>query len=253
MQLGVNIDHVATLRQARRGLEPRPVEAAKVVEASGAHGITVHVRLDRRHIQDHDVLEIQQASALPLNIEMAADESMLALADRFGPATVTLVPEDPKEITTRGGLNARSAEVMIGRFAGLGERRNFRLSVFVDPDVEQIDALANMGVRLIEINTARYSEEFGGAGEEHELGLIAKAAERAAAAGMTVAAGHGLSTANLPPLMDVAELEELNIGHSIVARAVFVGLQTAIHEVLDIIAPQEQPRVGGKRKKRRKA
>ena len=250
MQLGVNIDHVATIRQARRGLEPRPVEAAKVVEAAGADGITVHIRLDRRHIQDHDIPEILHASSLPLNIEMAADESMLALADRFGPATVTLVPEDPKEITTRGGLNARGAETMIGRFAGLGERRNFRLSVFVDPDVEQIDALANMGVRLIEINTARYSEEFGGSGQEAELALIAKASERAASHGMVVAAGHGLSTDNLPALMDVSEIEELNIGHSIVARSVFVGLKTAIHEILDIIAPEEQPRVGRKKKRR---
>lgn len=252
MQLGVNIDHVATLRQARRGLEPRPVEAAKVVESSGAHGVTVHLRLDRRHIQDADIEHIRQAITLPLNIEMAAVESMLALAGRFQPHTVTLVPEDPSEITTRGGLNARGAEQMIGRFLGMGERSNYRVSVFVDPDLEQIDALARLGVRLIEINTARYSEEFGGAGAEEELALVARAAERASAAGMVVAAGHGLSTGNLPALLEVTQIEELNIGHSIVARSVFVGLTTAIHEILDICSPLEQARAGRK-KQRRKA
>lgn len=250
MRLGVNIDHVATLRQARRGQEPRPAEAAKIVEASGADGITVHLRLDRRHIQDADIPAIKLASTLPINIEMAAEESMLALAAQFQPYTVTLVPEDPSEITTRGGLNAKGAEQMIGRFMGQGERSNFRVAVFVDPDIEQIDALATLGVRLIEINTARFSEEFGMQGEAAELELIAKAAERASAAGMVVAAGHGLTTANLSHLLEVAEIEELNIGHSIVSRSVFVGLKTAIHEILDICSPEEQPRVGRKRKRR---
>jgi pyridoxine 5-phosphate synthase len=247
MHLGVNIDHVATIRQARRGLEPRPVEAARVVEKAGAHGITVHLRLDRRHIQDHDIPEIQQASALPLNIEMACHESMLALADRFGPATVTLVPEDPREITTNGGLDARGAEGMIGRFMGLGERRNFRVSVFVDPDVEQIDALAGMGIRLIEINTAKYCETFGDAENLHELARIERATERAISAGMTVAAGHGLDTRNLPALIEIEGIEELNIGHSIVARSVFIGLEAAIGEVLDLIDPAR-----AKKKKRKK-
>lgn len=250
MRLGVNIDHVATLRQARRGLEPRPVEAAKIVEAAGADGITVHLRLDRRHIQDHDIPEIKHASVLPLNIEMAAEDSMLQLAARFQPHTVTLVPEDPREITTNGGLNCKGAEAMIGRFMGQGERSNFRVSVFVDPDLEQIDALIAVGVRLIEINTAKFSETWGTSESAGEVARIARAAERAAAAGMVVAAGHGLNTENLPDLLEVDEIEELNIGHSIVARSVFVGLKTAIHEILDICSPEERPRVGRKKKKR---
>jgi pyridoxine 5-phosphate synthase len=237
MKLSVNIDHVATLRQARGGKEPSPAQAARIVEKVGAHGITVHIRLDRRHIQESDVAEISKVVTLPVNIEMACDRSMLDLSARLRPATVTLVPEDPREITTRGGLKVAGNEKMISDFRKLSEKAGFRVSVFVDPDLSQISALADLGIRLIEINTGRYTEEFHGDQREPETDLIRQSARKARALGMIVAAGHGLNRENLPPIVALPEVEELNIGHSIVARSVFVGLEAAIKELLCTLPP----------------
>jgi len=235
MKLSVNIDHVATLRQARGGKEPSPPRAAEIVEKVGAHGITVHIRLDRRHIQESDVAEIAKVVSLPINIEMACDRSMLDLAGQLRPATVTLVPEDPREITTRGGLKVAGNEAMISSFQKLSREAGFRVSVFVDPDLSQITALADLGIRLIEINTGRYTEEFHGPQKEPETELIRQAARKAQALGMIVAAGHGLDRENLGPIIELPEVEELNIGHSIIARSVFVGLEAAVKELLSIL------------------
>lgn len=230
MRLGVNIDHVATVRQARGGTEPDPVEAARVVARSGAHGITVHLRMDRRHIQEADIDAIRHADLLPLNIEMAATDEMRAIARKYRPGKVTLVPEFPGEVTTTGGLDCFAGAEGIRKFVALGAELGMKLAVFIDPDERQIRQARELGVREIEIHTGEYARTFPEAAAERAA--VAKAAEVAASLGVAVAAGHGLTTANVGGILGIAPLEELNIGHHIVSRAVFVGLETAIREML---------------------
>lgn len=238
-KLGVNIDHVATVRQARRALEPDPVAAAVLAELGGAHGITVHLRGDRRHIQDRDVRILREVIATRLNIEMAATAEMIEIALDVRPDTVTLVPEREDEITTEGGLdvagNRSDLENAVETLSGGG----LWVSLFVDPDLAQIEVARQVGARLIEINTAAYAEavpkglDEGRPAFRRELEKVLQAARHARSLGLRVLAGHGLTYRNVRPISDLPEIEELNIGHNIVARAVLVGMERAVREMLE--------------------
>jgi pyridoxine 5-phosphate synthase len=238
-RLSVNIDHVATVRQARRAGYPDPVEAARVAENAGASGITVHLRVDRRHIQDHDVERLRPAVRGKLNLEMSTAEEMLAVALRVKPDQVTLVPERPEEVTTEGGLdllrhpgNAEAVARAAERLAGAG----IAVSLFVDPDPRQISAISAIpGLRHVsgfEINTDAYTRAAGEADLARELEKVARAGELGRAQGLHLYAGHGLRTDNVGPIAALPGMEELNIGHFLVARAVIVGLDAAVREML---------------------
>lgn len=234
IRLGVNIDHVATLRQARRGREPDPVAAAFMAELGGADQITVHLREDRRHIQDRDLTLLKQTVQSNLDMEMAAVPSMIRIARRVKPELATLVPEKRQEITTEGGLDAASSAAALGRTVRSLQAAGIRVALFVDPVIKQVLASVETGAEAIEINTGRYSESQGGAAER-QLDKIRRAASLAAEKGLAVHAGHGLSYFNVHPVADIPEIEELNIGHSIVSRAVFTGLERAVREMRELL------------------
>jgi pyridoxine 5-phosphate synthase len=236
-KLGVNIDHIATIRQARRAVEPDPVAAAVLAELGGADGITVHLRGDRRHIQDRDVRILRETVTTRLNIEMAATDEMIDLALGFVPDTVTLVPESPEEITTEGGLDvAKNQDGISKAIEGL-KRGGIEVSLFIDPMLEQIQATLEVGAGLIELNTAAYSEAVPKGLKEHdpifeeELKKLINVAETAHERGLRVLAGHGLTYRNVFPVSEIPEIEELNIGHNIVARASLVGMEQAVREM----------------------
>lgn len=237
LKLGVNIDHVATLREARyRGLdrgEPDPVEAALVCEAAGAHGITAHLREDRRHILDRDVAELRRRIQTRLNLEMGNTPEIVELALRLKPEIVCLVPERRQEVTTEGGLDAA------GQLAALTEttcRMNdsgIDVSLFIAPDAAQVEASAKIGAQFIELHTGAYAEHFHRKRERQvELERLIAAAKQAHGLGLKVNAGHGLNCDNVPLLHVVPHMVELNIGHTIVSRAVFIGLEAAVKEML---------------------
>lgn len=231
MKLGVNIDHVATLRQARGTPYPSLLEAVAEAEAGGADGITIHLREDRRHIQDHDLFEIRQAVRVPLNLEMANDPGVLELALRARPDEACLVPERRQELTTEGGLDAAGQYDRLAPTVAALLRAGVRVSLFIEPVPEQIDAARRLGAPMIELHTGRYAN-LDGAARDAELARLADAADTAHAAGLQVNAGHGLHYSNLPAfLAAVPHLDTLNIGHGIVARAVFCGLRTAVREM----------------------
>jgi pyridoxine 5-phosphate synthase len=238
-KLGVNIDHIATIRQARQAVEPDPVAAAILAELAGADGITVHLRGDRRHIQDRDVRRLRETLTTRLNMEMAAAPEMVRIASELLPDQSTLVPENPNEITTEGGLNvvANSASVQAA-IRALAEIR-IQVSLFIDPDKEQVDAAADLGAKMIELNTRAYSEatpkspDLAGPALHEELTKVVQAAERGHKKGLKVLAGHGLTYRNVRLISDVPEIEELNIGHNIIARASLVGMDRAVREMLD--------------------
>ncbi|MDH3403148.1 MAG: pyridoxine 5'-phosphate synthase [Acidobacteriota bacterium] len=235
--LSVNVDHVATLRQARGVDYPDPVAAAVVAEDAGAGGITVHLRSDRRHIQDGDVERLRREVRGKLNLEMAATAEMLGLALELAPDQVTLVPERPDEVTTEGGLDLAAQKAVIAAAAERLAAAGIAVSLFLDPHPEQIEALGTLGSGAIagfEINTDRYTRATDRAGEE--LAAIAAAARQGAGLGFAVYAGHGLTTANVGPVAARPEIEELNIGHWLVSRAVLVGLHTAVQEMLAAMA-----------------
>lgn len=227
-RLYINIDHVATLRQARRGSEPDPLEAARVCEAAGADGITAHLREDRRHIQDSDVQGLRKVIKTYLNLELACVPEMLAIAIAAKPEQVTLVPERREEVTTEGGLDLRHDPARIR--AAVDELRlaGIRTSLFIDPSADSIERSRDLGCDAVELHTGRYSHE---PGESTRLGEIRRAAEQGAALGLAIHAGHGLTIANVQPVSGIPEIEELNIGHSIVSRAVFVGIAAAVAEM----------------------
>ena len=227
-RLYINIDHVATLRQARRGSEPDPLEAARVCEAAGADGITAHLREDRRHIQDSDVQGLRKVIKTYLNLELACVPEMLAIAIAAKPEQVTLVPERREEVTTEGGLDLRHDPARIR--AAVDELRlaGIRTSLFIDPSADSIERSRDLGCDAVELHTGRYSHE---PGESARLGEIRRAAEQGAALGLAIHAGHGLTIANVQPVSGIPEIEELNIGHSIVSRAVFVGIAAAVAEM----------------------
>jgi pyridoxine 5-phosphate synthase len=236
-RLYINVDHVATIRQARKTDEPDPVAAAAVCEAAGADGITAHLREDRRHMQDADIERLVHEARTVFNLEMAATEEMAGIAERLRPFQVTLVPERREEVTTEGGLDVVAAasrlEPVVRRLAAAG----IRVSVFIDPDLAAVDASHRLGAQAIELHTGRYAHaavagSIGGAsGPSTETRLLADAARRGHELGLAVHAGHGLTLRNVGPVAAIPEIEELNIGHSIISRAVFVGLAAAVREM----------------------
>ena len=227
LALGVNIDHVATLRQARGTAYPDPVEAALVAEAAGADSITVHLREDRRHIQEHDVHRLRERIATHLNLEMAVTPSMIEFCLRVAPRDCCLVPERRREVTTEGGLDVAGQREALRAACRQLAAGGIRVALFVDPAPEQIGAAVEVGAAVVELHTGAYAEH----PTEAELARLRRAARQALAAGLTVHAGHGLSLTNVAPIAAIPELVELNIGHSIVARAVFVGLGPAVAEM----------------------
>jgi len=236
MKLGLNIDHIATLRQARRAREPEPVTAALIAELAGAEGITVHLRGDRRHIQDRDVELLRQVIATKLNIEMAATPEMVAIACRVKPDQVTLVPERPDEVTTTGGLDVISHEAAVRDAVTSCRAAGIRVSIFIDAIPEQVDASNAAGADAIEINTGPYADA-PEAERPAQLTRIGLAAGRAARAGLEVLAGHGLNYVNVRPVVALPHIVELNIGHAIIARSAFVGLDRAVREMVGLLRP----------------
>ena len=241
IRLNVNIDHIATIRQARRTFEPGVVAAAVLADLAGASGITIHLRGDRRHIQDEDVRVLRLVVKTHLNLEMAATEEMIAIARDVRPNAVTLVAERADEVTTEGGLDVAAREEDIQRAVAEIAEANVLVSTFVDPDVKQIGASHRVGARQIEICTARYAEltdptrQFKAGDVEAELARIADCASRASELGLQVAAGHGLTYRNVAAIAAIPEIEELNIGHNIVARAALVGVERAVREMIAAI------------------
>ncbi len=226
-RLYINIDHIATVRQARRGAEPTPLDAVALCERAGADGITAHLREDRRHIQDADV-EAIAAAAREFNLEMACAPDMIALAERLRPLEVTLVPEKRAEITTEGGLdvaaNARVLEPALRRLRDTG----IKTSLFIDPHRESITRARDLGAHAVELHTGTYANAPGGG---HALAALREGARLARSLGLAVHAGHGLTTANVGPVAAIPEVEELNIGHHVIARAIFVGIEVAVREL----------------------
>jgi pyridoxine 5-phosphate synthase len=244
MRLYVNIDHVATLRQARRTDEPDPVRAAADAERGGADGITVHLREDRRHIQDEDVRRLMFAARSVLNLELGAHPDIVRIAVRLRPFQATLVPERRQEITTEGGLalhgGARDRRIAatVGRLADAG----IRVSLFIDPSRRAIDHAATLGAVAVELHTGRYAHTWRRSGRA--LAALARAARHARACGLAVHAGHGLTYQNVQPVAAMPEIEELNIGHSIVSNAVYWGLEEAVRrmrQLVDAAATEEPP------------
>jgi pyridoxine 5-phosphate synthase len=228
--LGVNIDHVATLRQARGTSYPRPAEAAYVAERAGADSITVHLREDRRHIQDHDLDEINEVMRTHMNLEMAVTDEMIVIAKRVAPRDVCLVPEKREELTTEGGLDVASQVDKVRAACEELGSAGIRVSLFIDPDPEQLDAALAAGAPVVELHTGQYADATGKK-QATELERIAAAASYGHEKGLVINAGHGLHYQNVKPIAAIPEIVELNIGHAIVARAVFDGLDNAVHEM----------------------
>lgn len=236
MRLAVNIDHIATIRQARKTDEPDPVAAAVVCELAGAYGITVHLRSDRRHIQERDVEILRRTVTTQLNVEMAATREMTRLAQQHKPHRVTLVPERREELTTEGGLDvvlhAGNLGGAVRELAGAA----IEVSLFVDPDLEQVRSCHRLGAPSIEINTGKFADQWRDARAAREqIEKIENAAKAARKLGLRVFAGHGLTYRNIDPITRIQEIEELNIGHSIIARASLVGLERAVREMRALI------------------
>jgi len=233
VRLYINIDHVATIRQARRTDEPDPLHAARHAVAGGADGITVHLREDRRHIQDADVVALAGELTCPINLELALSEEIVSLACRLRPFQATLVPERREEVTTEGGLRVSSRDARLRDGIRRLDEAGCRVSLFIDPDLDVIDAAKDLGVPAIELHTGDYAKRWreGPGALDH----LASAARHAADLGLAVHAGHGLTYLNVGPVAAVAEIEELNIGHSIVSRAVFDGMEAAVREMKRLV------------------
>tara|TARA_B100001029_G_C15061021_1_gene458490 strand:+ start:514 stop:1224 length:711 start_codon:yes stop_codon:yes gene_type:complete len=233
IKLNVNIDHVATLRQSRLGFSPDPIKAAKIVKESRANGIVMHLREDRRHIQDEDLVRIKKELRFHLNLEAAATKEMIRIANKIKPDVITFVPEKRKELTTEGGLNVKkNLRVLKSRLIDLNPK--IKVMLFIDPVKTQIDSSLILNVYGIEINTGKYSESKG-LSKINELKKIRKAAKYANENQLYVAAGHGLNEKNLRMLVRIKQIKEYNIGHSIVANSVFVGLKESIKKIQDIL------------------
>ena len=232
--LGVNIDHVATLRQARRGRYPDPLQAALLAEQSGADSITLHLREDRRHIQDRDVTVLREALQTRMNLEMAVTDEMIGIARRVAPQDVCLVPEKREEVTTEGGLDVDGQSARIAAACRELGQAGIRVSLFIDPDPAQIEASRRVGAPVIELHTGAYAEA-SGAARAREFDRLVNGARLAASLGLTVNAGHGLHYHNVGPIAAIPEIVELNIGHAIIARAVFDGLARAVRDMKDLM------------------
>ncbi|MCC7055237.1 MAG: pyridoxine 5'-phosphate synthase [Gemmatimonadaceae bacterium] len=238
-RLYVNIDHVATLRQARRGSMPDPVEAARWCEDAGADGITVHLREDRRHIQDADVETLSRTVRSYLNLEMACTDEMLAIALRLAPQQVTIVPERREEITTEGGLDVHRDPAGLRRTIAALEAAGIRSALFIDPDPDVVRASRDAGATAVELHTGRYAHH---PDDGTALRALAVAAETGVAVGLAVHAGHGLSVSNVAPVAAISPIEELNIGHALIGRAILIGIAGAIHELRAVMNAARMPR-----------
>lgn len=229
--LGVNIDHVATLRQARKGRYPDPVQAALEAEQAGADGITLHLREDRRHIQDRDVEILKELLQTRMNLEMAVVEPMLVVAERIRPADCCLVPERRQELTTEGGLDVLGQLSPISEACSRLAEAGVQVSLFIDPDPDQIEAAIQAGAPKVEIHTGRYADAASQAEREAQWARIQSAVRHGQELGLQVNAGHGLNYQNVKPIAAITDICELNIGHAIVSRAVFTGMQEAVREM----------------------
>ena len=239
LRLGVNIDHVATIRNARGGAHPDPLRAARMAAAAGADGITAHLREDRRHISDDDIRRLSEEIELPLNLEMAATDEMLAIALRHKPHAVCLVPEKREELTTEGGLDAAAGHRHLRRYVDELNAAGIRVSLFIDPEPAQIQAAFEVGAPVVELHTGAYAETSGEA-QRLEYERLTAAAEFADELGLVVNAGHGLHYHNVEAIAAIPGIHELNIGHAVIARALFVGLKEAVAEMKRLmVAGQE--------------
>ena len=235
LRLGVNIDHVATLREARKTTYPDPLDAARLCRDAGAHGLTVHLREDRRHIQDDDVRRLKQADILPLNLEMGNHPEIVDFAVQLRPDEVCLIPEKRAELTTEGGLDVAGQKAGLQATLTRMQHAGIVVSLFIDPDPAQIEAASELGAPYIELHTGSYCDSFGVAAD-HELDRLKRGAELAHRLGLKVNAGHGIHLGNLPGILQIPHLDTLNIGHSLVARAVLVGMRAAVEEMLQAMA-----------------
>ncbi len=236
--LGVNIDHIATIRQARRTVEPDPVAAAVLAELAGADGITVHLREDRRHIQDRDVRLLRQTVRTHLNLEMAATDEMVAIALDIRPDYVTLVPENRQEVTTEGGLDVAGQKDRMAAIVGQLQEVGIPVSLFIDADADQIRTAAAVRAQFIELHTGTYAEAQDEQSRAKELAVLATGCQQALEAGLRVNAGHGLTYWNVYPVANLDGMEELNIGHTIISRAALVGMERAVREMKQAIQGQ---------------
>jgi pyridoxine 5-phosphate synthase len=246
IRLGVNIDHVATVRQARKAKEPDPVAAAVLATLGGADGITIHLREDRRHIQDRDLLALRDTVTTRLNLEMAAVPEIVAIALKAKPDEATLVPEKRQELTTEGGLDLIGNEEPVGAAVRELKSAGITVSLFIDPAIDQIDMAKALGADAVEFQTASYSEAVGAAAIESELAELRTAAAHATHAGLHVHMGHGLNYQNVRAVVRIPGVEELNIGHSIVSRAVLVGMERAVREMRQVMSEHYPNPVRGK-------
>jgi len=234
-KLSVNVDHVATLRQARKAIYPDPVEAAMLCELAGADGITIHLRSDRRHIQDRDLRLLREQVKTSLNLEMAATDEMIKIAKEIKPDTVTLVPERPEEITTEGGLDVEANFDVLSRATAELKTSKMKVSLFINPDEKSMEASVKLGADYIEINTDSYCEAKDEITRKKELEKAKRIAENGYKKGLGIHAGHGLNYKNAKALVAIKEIEEVSIGHAIVARAVMVGMERAVKEMIELI------------------
>lgn len=235
VRLGVNIDHVATIREARKGREPDPVAAAVIAEMAGADGVVIHLREDRRHIKDRDFPLVREVVKTHLNLEMAATEEMVKKAITVVPEMVTLVPENRQEVTTEGGLDVQNKFDQLEETIATLRGNNIVVSLFIDPDIYQIKAAARLRADYVELHTGNYANAPDYNSAMEELEKIRSGAMAAAKLGLGVSAGHGLNYQNVREIVQIKQIEELNIGHSIISRAVFVGLERAIRDMIQLI------------------
>ncbi|NOZ23683.1 MAG: pyridoxine 5'-phosphate synthase [Planctomycetes bacterium] len=234
-ELGVNIDHVATVRQARRTFEPDPVGAAFAADRGGADGITIHLREDRRHIQDRDLELLRKVVFTKLNLEMATSEEIIRIALRTVPDQITLVPEKRQEVTTEGGLDVKSQVKKLAKVVSRLQKKGIVVSLFIDPESEQIEASRDAGADAIELHTGEYANAPRAKRQMAELNRLVRGADKARDIGLIVNAGHGLTYKNVGPIIRELRAAELNIGHSIIARAIFVGLEEAVRQMKELI------------------
>lgn len=236
MKLSVNIDHIATVRQARGGMEPDPAAAAVICEQAGADGIVCHLREDRRHINDRDVLELRKSLTTKLDLEMAATEEIVSIALKIEPDLVTLVPEKRLELTTEGGLDVAGHRARIEKTIRRMHDKNILVSLFVDPVKKQIDASNDIGADMIEIHTGEYADARSPAVQQKLLQKLSNLAEYGKKLGLGVNAGHGLNYMNVRAVANIPFIDEMSIGHAIISRSMFVGLERAVREMLDIVS-----------------
>lgn len=236
MKLAVNIDHVATLREARGEIEPDPVTAAGICELAGAEGIVCHLREDRRHINDRDVRLLRETVKTKFNLEMAATDEMVKIACEVLPDLVTIVPESRKEITTEGGLNVSANQSGLSEMISQMKEKEILISLFIDPNPEILDSVLEVGADIIEIHTGKFANAIDEKSQINELSKIASISRMASEMGLIVTAGHGLNYYNIHPFSNIPEIREVNIGHSIISRAVFSGLHKAVEDMVKIVS-----------------